>query len=207
MGTKPAKVGRLAPGVLKYVGSAQRRPPPPRSSLRARSVGGPKLLKWGLSGRGSNLLKSDRPLTSLEPPGGIRPTTCNRQIWIYGVGYSASEIGVGVEMHRFKFTAWGKQAKNPAYPAWWFPQVAPPLSSPTVEGRVGSRVVGCGVFLQSLLPASTNFAALCWYCAPTVCELNSTATSRGQASLQPFAVRFFEQMSELQAFGVQLKPL
>jgi len=31
-------------------------------------VGGPKLLKWGLSGRGSNLLKSDRPLTSYYYP-------------------------------------------------------------------------------------------------------------------------------------------
>jgi hypothetical protein len=30
-------------------------------------VAGPKLLKWGTSGRGSNLLKSDRPLTSRTP--------------------------------------------------------------------------------------------------------------------------------------------
>ena len=65
MGTKPAKVGRLASTLLKYVGSAQRRPPPPRQAFR--SVGGPKLLKWGLSERGSNLLKSDRPFTSTTP--------------------------------------------------------------------------------------------------------------------------------------------
>ena len=32
-----------------------------------RSAGGPKLLNWGLSGQGSNLLKSDRPLTSTTP--------------------------------------------------------------------------------------------------------------------------------------------
>ena len=32
-----------------------------------RSAGGPKLLKWGLPGRGSNLLKSGRPLTSTTP--------------------------------------------------------------------------------------------------------------------------------------------
>jgi len=43
-----------------------------------RSAGGPKLLKWGLSGRGSNLLKSDRPLTPssrsrLGPRGGHGP--------------------------------------------------------------------------------------------------------------------------------------
>ena len=35
-----------------------------RSSL---SAGGPKLLKWDLPGRGSNLLKSGRPLTSTAP--------------------------------------------------------------------------------------------------------------------------------------------
>ena len=59
--------------LLKYVGSAQRRPedlPPPG----LRSAGGPKLLKWGLpgegTGEGSNLLKCGRPL--LPPP---RPLT------------------------------------------------------------------------------------------------------------------------------------
>ena len=31
------------------------------------SAGGPKLLKWGLSGQGSNLLKSGRPLTPRTP--------------------------------------------------------------------------------------------------------------------------------------------
>jgi len=67
MGTKPAKVGRLQS--LAVVNSAKVRrfcatkTPPPC----LRSVGGPKLLKWGLSGRGSNLLKSDRPLTSTTP--------------------------------------------------------------------------------------------------------------------------------------------
>jgi hypothetical protein len=75
MGTKPAKVGRLRSlGVNSAkvrVGSAHNedlpvppRPPPPPGF---RSVGGPKLLKWGLSGRGSNLLKSDPPLTSTTP--------------------------------------------------------------------------------------------------------------------------------------------
>ena len=77
MGTKPAKVGRLGPRCAKV-----RRGPHPaptgasakRSSIHAASkvakvgaAGGPKLLKWGLSGRGSNLLKSDRPLTSSSP--------------------------------------------------------------------------------------------------------------------------------------------
>jgi hypothetical protein len=78
MGTKPAKVGRLASTLLKYVGSAQRSafpaPPPfgpPNTASHKKvfapqnkvfAVGGPKLLKWGLSGRGSNLLKSDPPL-------------------------------------------------------------------------------------------------------------------------------------------------
>ena len=76
------KVGRLAPGVLKC-GAAPT--PGPRTNGRLRkkvfdprreqscakvgAAGGPKLLKWGLSasGRGSNLLKSDRPLTSTTP--------------------------------------------------------------------------------------------------------------------------------------------
>jgi hypothetical protein len=60
MGTKPAKVGRLAPGVLKC-GAAptpHRRAPPQkglRSTPRAKllikvgAAGGPKLLKRGLS--------------------------------------------------------------------------------------------------------------------------------------------------------------
>ena len=56
VGTKPAKVGRLASTLLKYVGSAQRStktfppsPLPPHPQVFA-PVGGPKLLKWGLSG-------------------------------------------------------------------------------------------------------------------------------------------------------------
>ena len=71
MGTKPAKVGRLqslgvnSAKVRRFC--ATKTPPlPPRQVFR--SVGGPKFLKWGLSGRGSNLLKSD-PL-HLLPPGG-----------------------------------------------------------------------------------------------------------------------------------------
>ena len=35
------------------------------------SAGEPKLLKWGLPGRGSNLLKSRRPLMPLLSPGGV----------------------------------------------------------------------------------------------------------------------------------------
>ena len=85
MGTKPAKVGRLAPCLLNRV-----RTPVFVDKLSTivdnlstktrfwlfsqkglRSAGGPKLLKWGLSGRGSNLLKSGRPLTSTTPPGSL----------------------------------------------------------------------------------------------------------------------------------------
>jgi hypothetical protein len=40
-----------------------------------RSAGGLKLLKRGLSGRGSNLLKSDRPLTSKDPRVSFPSTT------------------------------------------------------------------------------------------------------------------------------------
>ena len=58
MGTKPAKVGRLAPGVLKV-----RRGPHPAptgaSTKRSSLCGASKVAKVG-SGRGSNLLKSDR---------------------------------------------------------------------------------------------------------------------------------------------------
>ena len=51
---------RLGVKVCRFC--ATKTPPP------IRSVGGPKLLKWGLSGRGSNLLNwSDRPLTSSTP--------------------------------------------------------------------------------------------------------------------------------------------
>jgi hypothetical protein len=81
MGTKPAKSRSLGPRCAKV-----RRGPHPaptgasanRSSIHAASkvakvgaAGGPKLLKWGrLRARGSNLLKSDRPLTStVLPPG------------------------------------------------------------------------------------------------------------------------------------------
>jgi hypothetical protein len=75
--TNLLKVGRLGPRCAKV-----RRAPHPaptgasakRSSIHAASkvanvgaAGGPKLLKWGLSGRGSNLLKSDRPLPSRTP--------------------------------------------------------------------------------------------------------------------------------------------
>jgi hypothetical protein len=41
-------------------------PPPPPPQVFAPWAD-QKLLKWGLSGRGSNLLKSDRPLTSSTP--------------------------------------------------------------------------------------------------------------------------------------------
>ena len=65
---KPAKVGHLqslgvnSAKVRRFC--ATKTPPP-----GLRSVGGPKLLKWGLSRRGSNLLKSDQPLTStIYPP-------------------------------------------------------------------------------------------------------------------------------------------
>ena len=64
MGTKPAKVGHLqslgVSTLLKSTSVLRNEDLPPPG---VRSVGGPKLLKWGLSGRGSNLLKSDRPLT------------------------------------------------------------------------------------------------------------------------------------------------
>ena len=59
MGTKPAKLGRLQSlGVnsakVRRFCATKTSPPPPQG---LRSVGGPKLLKWGLSGRGSNLLQ------------------------------------------------------------------------------------------------------------------------------------------------------
>jgi hypothetical protein len=80
--SKVAKVGAAGgPKLLKWgrfrgrgrVKSAKVRPQAashkkvfaPQKGLR--SAGGPKLLKRGLSGRGSNLLKSDRPLTSRTP--------------------------------------------------------------------------------------------------------------------------------------------
>jgi hypothetical protein len=56
-------------------------------------MGGPKSLKWGLSGRGSNLLKSDRPLMSTTPgwPGDFqhpitlqRPGTSKRRVPLPG---------------------------------------------------------------------------------------------------------------------------
>ena len=85
MGTKPAKVGRLAPCLINQ-GSNPGNIPYPGIPEKARytcgiglfwlfsqkglrSVGGPKLLKSGLPGRGSNLLKSGRPLTSRTPGG------------------------------------------------------------------------------------------------------------------------------------------
>ena len=74
MGTKPAKVGLLAPGVLKCgtVPCTPHRRAPPQKGLRStkglRSAGGPKLLEVGRPrARGQNLLKSDRPLTSRTP--------------------------------------------------------------------------------------------------------------------------------------------
>jgi hypothetical protein len=51
-----------------------------------RSAGGPKLLKWGLSGRGSNLLKSDRPLTSILPPGGCAASSGRQVVRIHHPG-------------------------------------------------------------------------------------------------------------------------
>ena len=61
MGTKPAKVGRLAPGVLKcgaasFAASTPHRRAPPQKGLpihaaskvaKVGAAGGPKLLKWG----------------------------------------------------------------------------------------------------------------------------------------------------------------
>ena len=44
-----------------------RGPSTKRSSLRGRTKVA-KAVKWGLSGRGSNLLKSDQPLRSTTPP-------------------------------------------------------------------------------------------------------------------------------------------
>ena len=80
MCTKPAKVGRLASTLLKYVSSAQRRPSsppphtPPASSLRGRT----KVAKVGpLRTRVKNLLKSDRPLTSTTP---TRASATNRPL-------------------------------------------------------------------------------------------------------------------------------
>ena len=57
-GVNSAKVRRF--------GATKTSPPPPPPGLR--SAGGPKLLKWGLPGRGSNVLKSRRPLIRLGPP-------------------------------------------------------------------------------------------------------------------------------------------
>ena len=44
------------------------------------------MLKWGLSGRGSNLLKSDRPLMSTDSgpsPIGHGPIELDSNIWIW----------------------------------------------------------------------------------------------------------------------------
>ena len=54
---KSVTCSRLASTLLKYVGSVRNEDPRPYPAPGLRSVGGPKLLKWGLSGRGSNLLK------------------------------------------------------------------------------------------------------------------------------------------------------
>ena len=68
MCTKPAKVGRLASTLLnKSTWVLRNEGPPLLPPPGLRSVGGPKLLIWGLFGRGANLLKSDRPLTSSTP--------------------------------------------------------------------------------------------------------------------------------------------
>ena len=74
---KSVACSRLASTLLKYVGSAQRRPPPPPG---LRSVGGPKLLKWGLSGRGSNLLSPGTPYVYylLYPCGGKQTSFARR---------------------------------------------------------------------------------------------------------------------------------
>ena len=82
MGTKPAKVGRMAPCLLNQGSN----PGNTRVHLKKsqvypvfrcfglfsqkglRSVGGTKLLKWGLPGRGSNLLESPRLLYVYSPP-------------------------------------------------------------------------------------------------------------------------------------------
>ena len=58
MGTKPAKVGRLASGVLKCGAVPQHSAPTGASAKRSSLCGTSKVAKVG-SGRGSNLLKSD----------------------------------------------------------------------------------------------------------------------------------------------------
>ena len=75
-----ARVGHLGVtllkmSVLRNQDLMQDLPPP-----GLRSAGGPKLLKWGLPGRGSNLLKFGRPLTSTTPPGGRAPSLVHARL-------------------------------------------------------------------------------------------------------------------------------